>query len=151
MEKNYNTELDFILEELIVVYENQFRGIRFYAEDTHKTTKEEISQKVTDKFGLKDWEINMLYQNLLIDSNIKSIEPLSISLSGLVFRNNGGYTQRDLRLNSESLRIQTVENDLRKSSYGLMIFTGLLAFGTLISAWYFAIEIWQFYYPATQP
>lgn len=151
MEKNYNTELDFILEELIVAYENQFKGIKFYAEDTHKSTKEEISQKVADKFGLKDWEINLLYQNLLIDNNIKSIEPISISMGGLVFRNNGGYTQRDLRLNSENLRIQTVENDLRKSSYGLMIFTALLAFGTLISAWYFAIEIWQFYNSSSHP
>ncbi|OFY86159.1 MAG: hypothetical protein A3F72_06815 [Bacteroidetes bacterium RIFCSPLOWO2_12_FULL_35_15] len=151
MEKNYNTELDFVLEELIVAYENQFRGVNFYAEDSHKTIKEEISQKVADKFGLKDWEINLLYQNLLIDNNIKSIEPISISLGGLVFRNNGGYTQRDLRLNSENLRIQTVENDLRKSSRGLMIFTALLAFGTLISAWYFAIEVWKFYNSPLHP
>lgn len=151
MEKNYNTELDFVLEELIVAYENQFRGIKFYAEDVPKTTKEEITEKVTAKFGLKDWEINLLYQNLLIDNNIKSIDPLLISMGGLVFRNNGGYTQRDLRLHSENLRIQTVEDDLRKSSRGLMIFTALLAFGTLISAWHFAIEVWKFYHSSSNP
>lgn len=151
MEKNYNAELDFVLEELIVAYEDQFRGIKFYADEVPKTTKEIISQKAIDKFGLKDWEINLLYQSLLIDNNIKSIEPLPISLGGLVFRNNGGYTQKAIRLNSENLRIQTLENDMRKSSYGLMIFTGLLAFGTLISAWYFAIEIWRFYNSSPHP
>ena len=33
MEKNYNKELDFVLEELIIEYKKQFKGIKFYADD----------------------------------------------------------------------------------------------------------------------
>lgn len=149
MKNNFNTELDFILEELVVEYENQFKGIKFYTEEAPQTIKEEITQKVMDKFGLKDWEINLLYQNLLIDKYIKVIEPLSISFEGLIFRNKGGYTQKEISLNSENLRIQRLENDLNKSTYWLMIFTALLAFGTLVAAWHFGIEVWKFYHSAS--
>lgn len=149
MEKNYNTQLDFVLEELVIAYENQFKGIKFYTEEAPQTIKDEITQKVMNKFGLKDWEINLLYQNLLIDKYIKSLEPLSISFEGLIFRNKGGYTQKNINLNSENIRIQRLEDDLSKTSHWLMIFTALLAFGTLISAWYFAIEIWKYYHSAS--
>lgn len=147
MEKKFkiNTELDFILEELIIAYEDQFKGIKFYTEAAHQSVKDNITQKVMDKFGLKDWEINLLFQKLLIDKYINSVEPLSISFEGLIFRNKGGYTQKEITLNSENLRIQNLENELNKSTYWLMIFTALLAFGTAISAWYFGIEIWKFY------
>lgn len=145
MEKKYYKELDFILEELTLIYENEFKGIKFYTEDIHHTTKDELTKKLHAKFGLKDWEINLLYQNLLIDKYIKSIEPLSISFEGLIFRNKGGYTQQFTSLNSENLRIQNLEKDLNNSTHWLMIFTALLAFGTAISAWYFGIEIWKYY------
>lgn len=147
MEKKFkiNTELDFILEELIIAYEDQFKGIKFYTEAAHQSVKDNITQKVMDKFELKDWEINLLFQKLLIDKYINSVEPLSISFEGLIFRNKGGYTQKEIILNSENIRIQNLENELNKSTYWLMIFTALLAFGTAISAWYFGIEIWKFY------
>jgi|ERR1035437_3619476 hypothetical protein len=151
MEKNYNTELDFVLEELLVAYENQFNGIKFYSEETPKTLKEEITKRVSDKFRLKEWEINLLYQNLLIDKNIISIEPLSISFEGLVFKNNGGYTQKNINLNSVRLHIQKIENDLGKTSLGLMLFTAIVSFGTMVSAWYFAIEIWKYYHSSSHP
>jgi hypothetical protein len=146
MEINYNKELDFILEKLILEYENQYRGVTFYTEEDALTTKELITQKLIDRFGLKEWEINILFYNLLIDKYIKSVDPLVISLEGLVFRNNGGYVQQSIARQNERQRIETVENDLRKYSFYLMIFTAFAALGTLISAWYFAIEIWRYYH-----
>lgn len=145
MEKNYNTELDQILKELIEAYKNHFKGIKFYSEESHRTTKEEIAEKLRTNFNLKEWEVHLLYHNLLIDKYINSIEPLIISLDGVIFENNGGYTQRSIRLNSENLRIQKLEKYSRQNSFGTLMFTGLLALGTLISAWYFAIEIYHYY------
>ena len=98
--KDFNTELDYILEELVIAYENQFKGIHFYAEESHKTVKEEITQKLKNQFDIKDWETDLLYHNLLLDKYITSFEPLSISLDGLVFINNGGYVQKNIRLKS---------------------------------------------------
>ena len=147
MNNNYNTELDFILEELIKAYENQFKGIKFYQEESQQKLSDEISQKLKIKFGLKDWEIDLLYHNLLIDKYIKSIDLLTISLDGLIFRNNGGYTEKTAKLNSENLRIRQLEESTKKNAFGLVVFTALLAIGTLISAWYFAIEIWIYYHP----
>jgi hypothetical protein len=47
--------------------------------------------------------------------------------------------------NRESNRIETIQKDFKKYSLGLMVFTAIVAFGTLISAWYFAIEIIKYY------
>jgi hypothetical protein len=145
MEKNYNAELDFILEELIKEYENINKGVRFYAEEELLSTNEKINLSVSEKFGLKDWEINVLYYTLLLDKYIKSIDPLTISLEGLVFRNNGGYVQKLIRETKEAQRLEAIQNDFRKYSFGLMIFTAIVAVGTLISAWFFAIEIYRYY------
>jgi hypothetical protein len=41
----------------------------------------------------------------------------------------------------ENARIKKIESDLKKYSFGLMVFTGVVAVGTLISAIYFIIEI----------
>ncbi len=146
MKNNYNIELDLILKELIEAYKNHFKGIKFYSEESHRSTKEEISEKLRMAFNLKDWEINLLYHNLLIDKYINSTDPLTISLDGAIFEHNGGYTQKSIQLNSENLRIQKLEKYSRQNSFGTLLFTALLAFGTLISAWYFAIEIWRYYH-----
>lgn len=146
MENNYDTELDFVLEELIVDYENQFKGIKFYSDEYRKKLSDEIGEKLKIKYGLKDWEIDLLYHNLFMDKYIKSVDSLSISLDGLVFRNNGGYTERRIQRNTENLRIQKLEKSTQKNALGLVIFTALLAIGTLISAWYFVIEIWRYYH-----
>lgn len=146
MENNYDTELDFVLEELIVDYENQFKGIKFYSDEYRKKLSDEIGEKLKIKYGLKDWEIDLLYHNLFMDKYIKSVDSLSISLDGLVFRNNGGYTERRIQHNAENLRIQKLEKSTQKNALGLVIFTALLAIGTLISAWYFGIEIWRYYH-----
>ena len=145
MEKNYDAELDLILEELIEAYKNHFKGIKFYSEESHRTTKDEITEQLRTKFYLKDWEANLLFHNLLIDKYINHIDPLTISMDGVIFIKNGGYTQKAIRQNSENLRIQKLEKYSIQNSYGTLLFTGLLAFGTLVSAWYFAIEIWRYY------
>jgi len=145
MEKNYNTELDFILEELIDEYENVYKGVSFYADETFTTTKEKITILVIDKFKLKEWEINLLFYTLLLDKYLKTIDPLTISLEGLVFRNNGGYTRKAELQNRESKRLETIQQDFKKYSFGLMLFTAIVALGTLVSAWYFAIEIIKYY------
>lgn len=146
MENNYDIELDFVLEELIVDYENQFKGIKFYSDESRKKLSDEIGEKLKIKFGLKDWEIELLYYNLFMDKYIKSVDLLSVSLDGLIFRNNGGYRGRTIRRNSENIRIQKLEKNTQKNALGLVIFTALLAIGTLISAWFFAIEIWKYYH-----
>lgn len=146
MENNYDTELDFVLEELIVDYENEFKGIKFYSDEYRKKMSDEIGEKLKIRFGLKDWEIDLLYHNLFMDKYIKSVDSLSISLDGIVFRNNGGYTERRIQRNTENLRIQKLEKSTQKNALGLVIFTALLAIGTLISAWYFGIEIWRYYH-----
>jgi hypothetical protein len=145
MEKNYNAEMDFILEALIREYENMNKGVQFFAEEEMLSTNEKITKLVAQKFGLKNWEINLLYYTLLLDKYIKSIDPLTISLEGLVFRNNGGYVQRSISQTIEANRLDAIQNDFRKYSFGLMIFTAIVAVGTLISAWFFAIEIYRYY------
>ena len=145
MEKNYNAELDFILEQLIYEYENVYKGVSFYADESFTTTKEKITILVVDKFKLKEWEINLLFYTLLLDKYLKSIDPLTISLEGLVFRNNGGYAKKMEMQNRESNRLESIQKDFKIYSFGLMLFTAIVAFGTLISAWYFAIEIIKYY------
>ncbi len=145
MEKNYNSELDFILEQLVYEYENVYKGVNFYSDESFTTTKEKITILVVDKFKLKEWEINLLYYTLLLDKNLKTIDPLTISLEGLVFRNNGGYVKKTAMQNLETIKIENIHRDFKKYSFGLMLFTAIVAFGTLISAWYFAIEIIKYY------
>ena len=145
MEKNYNAELDFILEQLIYEYENVYKGVSFYSDESFTSTKEKITILVVDKFKLKEWEINLLFYTLLLDKYLKSIDPLTISLEGLVFRNNGGYEKKVEMQNREVNRLETIQKDFKKYSLGLMVFTAIVAFGTLISAWYFAIEIIKYY------
>lgn len=145
MEKNYNAEMDFILEALIREYENMNKGVQFFSEEETLSTNEKITKLVAQRFGLKNWEINLLYYTLLLDKYIKSIDPLTISLEGLVFRNNGGYVQRSISQTIEANRLDAIQNDFRKYSFGLMIFTAIVAVGTLISAWFFAIEIYRYY------
>ena len=88
----------------------------------------------------------MLFHRLLIDKQIISIEPLTISLDGIVFKGKGGYTEKSKLDDLENIRIKMIESDLKKSSYGLMIFTGVVAIGTIISAIYFALEIWRHFF-----
>ena len=146
MDRNYDEELDYILEELIIEYENMYKGVNFYSEDNIVTTKEKITEKVMMKFLLKEWEINILFYKLFIDEYLKSVEPLTISLEGLVFRNNGGYVQKKKSSLLEINRLETIQNDFKKYSFGLMMFTAIVALGTLISAWFFAIEIYKYYF-----
>lgn len=143
MAKNYTAELDFILESLNKEYENMNEGVHFYEGDAPQTTKEKITEMVINQFGLKEWEINVLFHHLLIDKYIISIEPLAISLEGIVFRGNGGYTEKNIKNDMENTRIKTIESDLKKYSYGLMVFTGIVAIGTIVSGVYFALEIWK--------
>jgi len=96
MTKDYIKELDFILFSLINEYENINEGVNFYQEEAPKTTKEMVTEMVIAKYGLKEWEINVLFHHLLIDKYIISIEPLTISLEGIVFEGNGGYAEKNV-------------------------------------------------------
>ena len=145
MEKNFNEQLDYILEELIDEYEKQNIGVSFYGEEEPESVHQKIQKKVMDKYGMQEWETNILFSNLLIDKYIKHIDPLTISLEGLVFKNNGGYVQKATRAHMESQKLETIQNDFKKYSFGLMIFTAIVAFGTLVTAWFFAIEIYRYY------
>ena len=145
MQKNYNKELDFILELLVEEYEDVYNKLNFYAEDKPNTIRQIIDEKVKQNFGVKDWEINILIYSLFLDKYIKTLDPPVISIEGLVFRNNGGYLEKEISNYRESNRIQKAENDLKKYSYYLMVFTAILAIANLISAWFFSIEIWSFY------
>ena len=142
---NYNEQLDFILELLIKEYEQLNRGVSFYSEEEPEPIYQKIKNKVKEKYGLQDWETDVLFSTLLIDKNLKSIEPMTISLEGLVFRNNGGYIQKEIRATQEAKKVETIQNDFKKYSFGLMVFTAIVALGTLISAWYFAIGIYRYY------
>ena len=143
MNKDYIKELDFILFSLINEYENINDGVNFYQEEAPKSTKEMVTEMVIAKYSLKEWEINVLFHHLLIDKYIISIEPLTISLEGIVFEGNGGYAEKSVQEKLENARIKKIENDLNKYSFGLMVFTGVVAIGTLISAIYFMLEIWK--------
>ena len=145
MENDYYKELDFILEELKAEYKHLFKGVEFFPEESSATTKEKVSKRVRDKFGLKEWELNVLYYTLLLDKNIKSIDPLSLTLEGVIFINKGGYTQKSIAIKNEKLRLLNIENDFKRYSFLLMVFTAIVAMGTIVSAWYFAIEIWKYY------
>ena len=145
MQLNYDDELDYILKSLIDEYENSFDKVTFYTEDEHKTIKDKISQKVAEKFKLKEWEINVLYYTLLIDNNLKTIDPLIISLAGIVFINKGGYLNKRIQEEKEKNRIEKVETDLTKYTFLLMVFTAIVSLGTAISAWFFILEIIDYY------
>ena len=146
MAKNYTEELDFILDSLINEYENINEGVKFYEGEAPKTTKEKVTEMVVGKYNLKEWEINVLFHRLLIDKQIIIIEPLTISLDGIVFKGKGGYTEKSKLDDLENIRIKMIESDLKKYSYGLMIFTGVVAIGTIISAIYYALEIWRHFF-----
>ncbi len=148
MDKNYNEQLDFILEALIKEYEQFHRGVSFYSEEEPESVYDKIKKMTKEKYQLQDWEMEVLLSNLLIDKYLKSIDPLAISLEGLVFRNNGGYLQKAIRANQEAQKLENIQNDFKKYSFGLMIFTAIVALGTLITAWYFAIEIYRYYISA---
>lgn len=145
MQKNYDKELDFILDELIKSYEVENKGISFHTDELHVSINEQITQKLKQTFGLQDWQISVLYYTLLIDEYVKSVDPLIISIHGMVFHNKGGYVERTANKLSETRRLDTIQNDFRKYAYGLMIFTAIVALGTVISAWFFAIEIYRYY------
>lgn len=145
MKKNYFSELDFILEQLILEYQHLNEGVKFYSGEAPMSTKEQVVQKTIKKYDLKEWEINVLFHHLYLDKYIISIDPLYISLEGLVFISNGGYQQLKINNELENRRIEKIETDLKKYSLGVMIFTGVLAFGTMISACYFALEIWKYF------
>jgi hypothetical protein len=145
MTKNYINELDFILSSLINEYANINEGVKFYQGEAPKTTKETVTETVIKKYGLKEWEINVLFHHLLIDKYIISIDPLTISMEGVVFESTGGYAEKNRREELEKIRINTIEGDLKKYSYGLMVFTGVVAIGTLISALYFVLEMWKLF------
>lgn len=145
MNKNYNIELDYILEELIVEYETLNKGLQFYSDEAPLSINEKVTQKVMEKFGLQEWETNILFYTLLTDKYLKNSDPLSISLEGLVFRNNGGYVQKEINDKKESLKVESIQNDFRKYSFGLMVFTAIVALGTIISAVYFLIEIYKYF------
>jgi hypothetical protein len=145
MNKNYDAEMDYILEQLVKAYEDLYNGMSFYSDADLKSTKDTVTKNVMEQFGLKDWEINLLYYTLFIDTHIKSIDPLTISLGGLVFRNNGGYSERTKAKLLEAQRLENIQNAFRKDSLGLMIFTAIVAFGTMISAFYFALEVYRYF------
>ena len=145
MTKDYIKELDFILLSLINEYAHAKEGVKFYQEEAPKTTKETVTGEIIEKFDLKEWEVHVLFHHLLMDKYIISAEPLIISLEGIVFASNGGYAEKTKREESEKIRITTIEGDLRKYSYGLTVFTGVVAIGTLISGLYFALEIWRYF------
>ena len=146
MKKDYNVELDFTLELLIKAYENNFKGFKDAFAEAHATTKAETTQKLKDKFGLEDWEIKLLFEKLLIDKYIKSIEPLEITIEGLIFSNNGGYTQNKITLSLEKTRIQNLEDNTLKNNVRLVTLTMLLLIGTLIAGWYYLTELWKYYH-----
>lgn len=144
-EKKYNEALDSILEQLILEYEHINEGVNFYTGSAPQPIREKISKKIAEQFQLKEWEISVLFHHLLIDQYIISIDPLSISFDGLVFWGKGGYTGKHRLGIAEQTRINKMEDEIHIYSKGLMIFTGLVAVGTIISAIYFAIEIWRFF------
>lgn len=145
MQLKYTDELDYILNALITEYENSFDKVTFYTDDEQKTIKDKISQQVEEKFKLKEWEINVLYYTLLIDNNLKTIDPLNISLAGIVFINKGGYLNKKNQDTKEKNRIEKVETDLTRYTFLLMVFTAIVSLGTVISAWYFLLEIIDYY------
>ncbi len=146
MEKNYNRELDFILEQLINDYVVQNKGLRFSPEETTISIKDHITKKLKDQFMLEEWEINILYYTLLIDEHLKTLDPLTISIQGLIFHNNGGYTESASKKEKENIRLDAIQQDFRKYAYGLMLFTAIVAAGTIVSAWFFGIEIYRYYF-----
>jgi hypothetical protein len=146
MDKNYDKPLDFILEELIKASEVENKGIRFVSEDQQISLKKQISNLLKKQFNLHDSEINILFYTLLIDDYVKSIDPPMITLEGIVFHNKGGYVEATSLKKNESNRLDAIQQDFKKYAYGLMLFTAIVAAGTIVSAWYFAIEIYEYYF-----
>ena len=146
MDKNYDKPLDFILEELIKASEVENRGIRFVSQEQQITLKKQISDLLKKQFNLQESDINILFYTLLIDEHVKSIDPPTITLEGIVFHNKGGYVESTKRKTFETNRLDAIQQDFKKYAYGLMLFTAIVAAGTIVSAWYFAIEIYAFYF-----
>jgi len=133
MKKDYDIELDFIIDELVIAYENYFKQFIDHLAPSHETTKGVITQKLKDKFDLKDWEIQLLFENLLSNGHISGIDPLIISYQGLILINNGGYIQQKKDKLSEKRRIIRNDRLLANGTVVLAIGTiGLLIWEILI-------------------
>lgn len=66
----------------------------------------------------------------------------NISFEGLIFHQQGGYSQK--LFNDTLLKRQEESN--RRTQRILFWFTGIVAFGTLIAAFYYSVELWKFFH-----
>ncbi len=105
MRKTNYKELDFILNELILLKRNiENSPYPFEAagwgepgehameiQDFNNSKKGIIYQKLKDKFHTSTTLSNELFKVLLVDENIRNNPPVVISEHGIAFMANGGY------------------------------------------------------------
>lgn len=101
MRKNYNKEIDFALGELLKAYEDHWKAIKDAFGEEAEQTHTKVSNSLKQKFGLKEWEVRIVFDYLEEEKYVKSIEPMIISQKGVVLALNGGITEK---LSKENLR-----------------------------------------------
>ena len=117
---------------------------------TIKLTSKQIWEGLKQQeqgFELSEGTLRLIINKLIKDENVffeqhDSVKVYKITFEGLVFQKQGGYKQQLL---NDTLQ-KRQEDSNRKTQTILFWFTGIVAVGTLIAAFYYSIEIWKFYY-----
>lgn len=93
-------------------------------------------KKVVNKLQ-KDGYLEMIGLTL-----IQPIDTIyTVSLEGVLFHNEGGYTGRFNRQNAESIRLEYVENHRMENDNKMTSLTRVLAFGVFFSSLYYLVDI----------
>lgn len=70
------------------------------------------------------------------------------TFEGKWFISQGGYVGKFAALDAEKRKDEFFVSQSLRNGRMLNLLTVLLAFGTLIAAWYYGIEIWKYYHPS---
>jgi hypothetical protein len=103
-----------------------------------------ILDKLIDDGYAKKHLINRV--DLNTNETKKNVVHYEITLSGKSFLHKGGYVGDAERINAENIRLEKIERNQRRNQNWMTLLTAAFAFGTLVSAFYYLIEIWRFFY-----
>lgn len=78
--------------------------------------------------------------------DVNSIQQFTLTFKGEKFIDQNGYVQQTANNLLHQRKIHDLEYFQKVQSKVLVVLTALIAFGTLIAAVYYSMEIWRFYH-----
>jgi hypothetical protein len=133
-EANYNSILDFILKETI----KRKNTHPYIGSKTNGYLSDKIvsNKDIIEKFEIENYECESLYYELTSNWYINP-QTGNVTLKGIEFINNGGFTKEQKRKSIASIaRVSEII---------------VLAGSALVGASYAAFEIWRYYYGYVRP